>query len=181
MKSTEELSRIAVAVTRRKIYELQVMDIEDMQQEAHIAIFNNQDRGEAYALSCGINAAIMWYKNFVLEWHRNDQPYLNTPQGEAVSLPERFEEEALESKRNDNIVPLSDEVIKVLTEVFISARKRGGNRTQKAVVRDLKIVALLFEGYNNHGIGQELSISADCVKQYRYKIQSILKEYHENL
>jgi len=152
-----------------------------MRQEAALAIWRNLNRGENYALVCGRNAALKWWRHYVAGWSRNDAPPQPTPQSDATawptsqdgeSLAERFIDEPDQAREG-----LPPEILLKLVDIFIDARARGGERTLKAAVRDAQIVGLLCQGATVEGIAQELDIPADQVSCYRTKIRRLLRAY----
>ena len=173
--------RAAMQAARRLQHNCTPQDIEDMRQEAALAIWHNLDRGENYTLVCGRNAALKWWRHYVAGWSRNDAQPQPTPQSGATawptghdgeSLAERFIKSPDEAKQG-----LPPEILLKLVEIFIDARAHGGDRTLKAAMRDAQIVGLLCQGATVEGIAHRLSIPIDQVSCYRTKIRRVLRAH----
>lgn len=63
-----------------------------------------------------------------------------------------------------------------LIEVLSIGRKKGGDRAQKQIDTEIKIILLAISGHNNAEIGEILSISADTVKKIRHRLCQRLRE-----
>ena len=157
-------------------------DIQDMRQEAALAIWRNLGKGERYAFRCGVNAARLWWRRYVADWRNNGRRPEKTPQGSAVSLT-LFEGESGDTLESAFATPtedrgeLSRKQIAHLVEIFLEARIHKGKRGRAAAVRDAQIVALLCQGYDNAGIAHVLGIPHRHVRQYRRRIRRILGGY----
>jgi len=155
-------------------------DIEDMRQEAALAIWLNLDKGENYAFVCGRNAALKWWRRYVMGWPRSDKPIEPTPASQAIKWPESEDGNSLAER---HLAPdagerdgLPDEIIITLVELFLEARVKRGKRGLNASIRDASIIALLCRGYNNVGIAQDLGIPVKHVQTYRRHIRAVLAD-----
>lgn len=174
------LQDIAVSIASKKVnYNHTPADYEDMRQEAALAIWQHLDKGEKYALSCGINAALKWYRFYVLDWHRNDKIPQPTPQSESIKIAESENGDSLIEKflaTDFDSYILDTEIIESLIELFLAARIKKGQRGLEAATRDARIVAMLCEGYSDIGIAQELGTKTENIKKYRQHIRKVLEK-----
>lgn len=170
----------ARCAARRVNWNVSPADLEDMTQEAAIAIWKNMDRGENYAFVCGINAALKWWRVFVMGWHRNDRPITETPQG--ASIPFSF----IQNEEGEGIIdelpstseqepgqPLADEIIQLLAEIF------AVEESTASAVRDARIVAMVIAGHTNEGIAKSMGIRPCSIKRYRSNIRRMMEAQNE--
>lgn len=61
-----------------------------------------------------------------------------------------------------------------LFALFLASRKKRGWRGEQASQRDVQIVALAWEGFNNEGIAQEMGMTPHEVATYRRRLQNRL-------
>lgn len=145
-------------------------DIEDMAQEAALALWRQWHRGECYAFVCARNAALLWYVRHVWAWRRKDAPPQPTPQAQAVPLPESDEWTwpiAEEEEESDLLMDLLDD-LKAIFEA------RGC--TPAAAERYAMVALLGAAGYSLEGVAQELGVSVESAKRYRSEARRILRE-----
>ena len=75
--------------------------------------------------------------------------------------------------QNDRTLP--DDIANALLKAFMQQRKKGGRRGLEASLQDINIISLLYSGYNNEGIANELNIPVRSVQVYRRRIQARLE------
>jgi DNA-directed RNA polymerase specialized sigma24 family protein len=86
-----------------------------------------------------------------------------------VDIPEREPDELMPA--------LSEAQQERLVGILLGSRSKRGSRGLAAAQRDVQIINLLVQGYENVGICQELGLPYNCINSYRFRIREALKSY----
>lgn len=159
---------------------------DDAHQEAIMAIWRNQARGEAYSFVCGKNAVLKFIFDFMRE-DRSHRPGAWTDVGRIshVQLSGSFfvgdsPEEAMIARENAaERATCLEEMADLLLEIFRSGRKQQVGRAARAAVRDTNIVLLTLQGNNHEAIAHKLAIKPRHVKHYLQMARQKINEYME--
>ena len=93
------------------------------------------------------------------------------------------------SEFNYDIFPLSEspssgqrsslppDVKNFLFDIFFTSRIKRGQRGKRAAAREVKIIDLVWQGYSNVGIANELNISTSAAKRYRLNARQRLAAF----
>lgn len=181
----ENLARRAASSARKILHQWRIdyVMLQDMKQEALIAVWKTAERGEGYAFVSGRNAALAFWNR----WYTGgaghsagSRPYTRTLSLDKVQESD-FDDKRVYHKVEQSPPPsLTDEQLKFLVDLFESARLKRGRRGLLVAVLDTNIVALLVAGYTNEQISNALDTSIANVKQQRRTIRRILKERCES-
>lgn len=136
-------------------------DWEDGQQEARLAVWQYRDRDERNQFLRARSAVLNYYTR---------QIAAHNP---LSTMPLRVE--SVGATIEDNTAALPGQVVARLVNLFLAARSQRRGRAVQAAVRDVRIVDLLVQGYNNDGVALELGMSVDHVKRARAFIKTTLR------
>lgn len=168
---------LIVSIALRKLGHPNVspMDLEDMRQEATIALWKNANkfpadpkRSENYAFGAAIRETIKAYVRQII----GKNPY-------AEDLPTTLDGDIdLLNPEPPDEVEIAPEILEALAEIFIDARVQKRGRAKDAAMRDVAICAMIYAGYNNEAIANVLGLKNwRTAKAYRHKIRKVLAEY----
>lgn len=155
--------RAATLLTGSHIY------YEDMRQAAASAILDTYQSGQndaGYLWRVGYLSALQEFFFMKMEKKTHDT---HEPGIKIVSLPEYFA-----TKPADGVPTFVEENFDKVVDLFLDARKKKGQRGERAALRDATICLLVERGSTNREIGEILGIPAEHVKVYRQKIRNVL-------
>lgn len=143
--------------------DLTEMDREDLEQsaaEGFCKALNKKPGNEFYAWKAANNQCL---KAMLVDIFGKNPITVNLD--ESIITPEL---------PNNQLKPFIDR--QELTQLFLSKRKKKGDRGLKAAQRDAHICYLIMQGANNAGVAQELGIPEHDVRSYRSRIQKMLQD-----
>lgn len=172
----------ARSLIRRHGYDICQMDYEDMVSEALIgmlevdeAVISGDVRGYMYVAA--YNSCFDW-----LWWWHFGKSYAYCRYTEPPRIVDVDEIEIAEICPDESPRCMAVEEQTRLRDILLAGRIKKGQRGLNAAQRDVRIIDLLVQGYNNFGVCQEMGLPYASVNSYRRRIRARLERYyHETI
>ena len=148
-------------------------DIEDMLQEARVAIWQCTGKPEAYRFAAARYAVTGWFMRYILGWKQHSK----RPSAEVWDRSK-----TVELLDGDQMIvdeprgPLPDDLLQDLEEIIYTASKGRGKRTRLAARRTAQAINLAVQGYPPDGIAIELGVSRETAYNYLRRARKVLNE-----
>lgn len=167
---------------KRGCYAICFQDLEDMIQEAALAIWqskNKYNKGRAYYFVAGRRWAEAWLKWWKYGANTDKLRGMYDDIDPPISLFDLHRYETITPIFGNTkwLVEMSDEQTDLLKMVFYKTRKKFGKKEIEAIDRDVMICQGLYARDSTEAIGLSIGKSPHMVNRYRADIRNRLRKY----
>jgi hypothetical protein len=169
----------AKSIMARVSFPLCEDDFQDMVQEGYIAIVSckQKDRPAEYYFKVAKYAASHWYLFWRYGAIRSKLRNARTNKIHEINLVPFEVLEEYSTGNNDFIEPECKLNLDNVKKLLYRSHTRHGDRIEKAIATDVRIIELLCCGYSNDAIAIELAITYQSVRGRREQIMRFIKNY----